>query len=250
MPGSTAGRMPAATPSHVLTYTILSSKPFSAMEHANPSQTVKPSPLISGLHFRGHLPHLKREGAAYFVTFRLSDSIPAHEIARLKHERTVVLEQARAAKSPLTWHEEQQLLAWYCDKVEALLDAGIGVCWLSKPEVANLVSGALKFFVGERYDLQAWIVMPNHVHVIVWPYAGHTLSGILHSWKSYTSSEANKLLHRQGQSLWQSESFDHSIRDDDERARLVTYVEHNPVKAGLCRGPQDWKWSSASATAL
>ena len=63
----------------------------------------KPSnPLVAGLHFRGKLPHLMKEGAGYFVIFRLADSLPAHEVARLKHERQAILEQARAAKSPLT----------------------------------------------------------------------------------------------------------------------------------------------------
>jgi len=119
-----------------------------------PADVSLPSSLLSGLHFRGKLPHLKKEGALYFVTFRLNDSLPAHEVARLKHERRVILEQARAAKNPLTWHEEQQLLAWYCDKVEALLDAGHGACWLSKPDVADLVAGALRHFDRERYELR------------------------------------------------------------------------------------------------
>ena len=182
----------------------------------------------------------------YFITFRLADSLPAHEVARLKHERKVILEQARAARSPLTWHEEEQLLAWYCDKVEALLDAGHGSCWLSKPEIAALVAGALKHFGGQRYELRAWVVMPNHVHAVVWPMPDHTLSDILHSWKSFTSNQANKLLHRRGETFWQAESFDHWIRDDGEHARLVAYVENNPVKAGFCKQPEDWKWSSAS----
>jgi hypothetical protein len=80
----------------------------------SPEDPRQPSPtgsLMSGLHFRGKLPHLKHEGAVYFVTFRLADSLPAQEIARLKRERVTLLEQARAAKRPLTWHEEQQLLA-------------------------------------------------------------------------------------------------------------------------------------------
>jgi putative transposase len=212
----------------------------------SPSDPSPVNPLIAGLHFRGKLPHLKREGAVYFVTFRLADSLPAHEIARLKHERQVILEQARAAKRPLTWHEEQQLLAWYCDKVEALLDAGHGTCCLSKSEIADLVAGALNHFDGQRYELRAWAVMPNHVHAVVWPMLGHTLSDILHSWKSFTSSEANKLLQRVHNAFWQAESFDHWIQDDDERARLVAYVENNPVKAGFCQRPEDWKWSSAS----
>lgn len=211
------------------------------MPEANPS----PNPLVAGLHFRGKLPHLKKEGAAYFVTFRLADSLPAHEVARLKHERQVILEHARAAKNPLTWHEEEQLLAWYCDKVEALLDAGHGSCWLSKPEIADLVAGALKHFDGQRYELRAWVVMPNHVHAVVWPIAGHTLSEILQSWKSFTSKAANKLLNRTGE-FWQKESFDHWIRDEAEHVRLTAYVENNPVKAGFCKRPEDWKWSSVS----
>jgi len=220
------------------------------MPHANqpPADSTPPSPLVAGLHFRGKLPHLKKEGAVYFVTFRLADSLPAHEVARLKHERKTILEQARSAKSPLTWHEEQQLLAWYCDKVEALLDAGHGACWLSKPEIADLVANALKHFHGQRYELRAWVVMPNHVHVVAWPMPGHTLSDILHSWKSFTSSKANKLVNRSG-GFWQTESFDHWIRDDEEHARLVAYVENNLVKARFCKAPEDWKWSSASGRA-
>jgi len=210
-----------------------------------PSYSNPPDPLLSGFHFRGQLPHLKKEGATYFVTFRLADSIPAHEVARLKHERQAILEQARASKSPLTWHEEQQLLAWYCDKVEMLLDAGCGACWLSKPPVTELIANAVRFFQGQRYELRSWVVMPNHAHVVVWPMAGHTLSQILHSWKSYTSKEANKLLHREGQKFWQKESFDHWIRDDVERVRLVAYVENNPVKARFCQRPEEWRWSSA-----
>ena len=67
-----------------------------------PADSMSLNPLLAGLHFRGKLPHLKKEGAVYFVTFRLADSLPAHEVARLKHERKAILEQARAAKSPLT----------------------------------------------------------------------------------------------------------------------------------------------------
>jgi hypothetical protein len=125
--------------------------------------------LKSGFHFRGQLPHIKRSGATYFVTFRLGDSLPASEIARLKRERQAIVEEAFARRAPLTWHEEQQLLAWYCDKVEALLDAGAGACWMRQHEIAELVTNAIKFFANERYSLHAWVVMPNHVHAVVTP---------------------------------------------------------------------------------
>jgi REP element-mobilizing transposase RayT len=125
-----------------------------------------------------------------------------------------------------------------------LLDAGHGACRLSKPEIADLVAGALKHFNDQRYELRAWVVMPNHVHAVVWPMPGHTLSDSLHSWKSFASKAANKLLSRTGE-FWQKESFDHWICDDVEHTRLVAYVENNPVKARLGKSPEAWKWSSA-----
>ncbi|HEV2694237.1 MAG TPA: transposase [Verrucomicrobiae bacterium] len=212
----------------------------------SPLKSAAPDSLTSGLHFRGKLPHLKKEGAVYFVTLRLGDSLPAHEIAKLKHERQVILSQARAAKNPLTWHEEEQLLAWYCDKVEVLLDAGRGACWLSKPKIAKLAADTLNHFNSQRYELRAWVVMPNHIHAVVWPMAEHTLSTILHSWKSFSSRQANKTLKRTGEQFWQTESFDHVIRNPEEQVRLIRYVENNPVKAGFCKRPEDWPWSSAS----
>src|SRR5581483_11674830 len=89
------------------------------------------------------------------------------------------------------------------------------------------------------------VVMPNHVHCVVWPMPGYTLSSILHSWKSFTSKQANQLLRREPTTFWQGESFDHCIADDAEQARLVAYAHNNPVKAGFCKQPEDWKWSSA-----
>jgi type I restriction enzyme R subunit/putative DNA methylase len=196
------------------------------------------------------LPHIKKEGATYFVTFRLADSLPAIEVDRLVRERAALLAGALAHKRPLTWHEEQQLWAWYSEKVERLLDAGHGGCWLRRADVAGLAANALKFFDGQRYELRSWVVMPNHVHAVVWPRPGHTLSRILHSWKSYTAMQANRLLRREREIFWQKESYDHWIRDDEERARLVAYVEVNPVKARLCARPEEWPWSSAHDRAV
>jgi len=89
------------------------------------------------------------------------------------------------------------------------------------------------------------VVMPNHVHVVVAPRDGHTLSGVLHSWKSYTANEANGILNRVGQRFWQPESYDHLIRDDEELYFCCEYTMNNPVAAGLCRRPEDWPYSSA-----
>ena len=205
----------------------------------------RPDPLVSGLHSRGALPHLKREGASYFVTFRLAGTLPREVLLELKREREAILEQAMARNRPLTWQEQQELFNWYADRVDAYLDAGHGECWLKRPEIAALVANALRFFEKQRYTLPAWVVMPNHVHVVVRPEPPHTLSAILKSWKSYTAVHGNRLLNREGRPFWQSESYDHCCRDDDDRARCCAYTTLNPVNARLCARPEDWPWSSA-----
>ena len=200
--------------------------------------------LVSGFHTRNVLPHLKREGGAYFVTFRLAGTLPAELIQQLKRERELILQQALIAKRPLTWHEQEELFRWYSSRVDTYLDAGHGECFLGRPEIADLVAGALKFFEGQRYELRAWVVMPNHVHVVVRPMPPVNLSEVLHSWKSYTSSEANKRLKRTGKPFWQEESYDHLVREDEDMARCCQYTTMNPVNAKLCVRAEDWKWSS------
>lgn len=202
-----------------------------------------PSHLVSG--FRGVLPHLKEEGAAYFVTFRQAGTLPKEVLLRFKQERDSILAQAEAAKRPLTWHEQEELFRWYSDRVDKYLDAGRGTCHLRDPALAGLVAGAIQYFEGQRYKLHAWAVMPNHAHVVVWPMSGHVLSDILHSWKSFTSHEINKRLKAKVVPFWQSESYDHLIRDAEDLYRCCRYTLMNPVNAGLCLRPEDWQWSNA-----
>jgi REP element-mobilizing transposase RayT len=117
------------------------------------------------------------------------------------------------------------------------MDSGQGTCHLAKPEIASLVQEALRHFDGRRYDLIAWCIMPNHVHVIVRPFVGYDLAGILQSWKSFTAKQANRLLVETG-NFWQEEYYDHLIRDEEDFRNQVNYVLENPDKAGL----QDWPW--------
>src|SRR5438552_12515247 len=87
--------------------------------------------------------------------------------------------------------------------------------------------------------------MPNHAHAIVWPMPNYLLSNILKSWKQFTSRRAKKILNMGEEPFWQPESYDHWIRNDKEKARIARYIRNNPVAAGLCARPEDWKWSSA-----
>jgi REP-associated tyrosine transposase len=211
------------------------------------------NPLRSGTHSRGYLPHVKREGARYFVTFRLADSLPKEVLLKYRAERAERLQHLGAQQAspkrldtpPQKPEALDEIERDYSRKLEAYMDKGAGACWLNRPDIADLVAGAFRFFAGERYLLDAWVVMPNHVHVVLWPMPNHTLSKIVQNWKRYTAREANKLLDRIGESFWQPESFDHWIRNDDEHARCCRYVVNNPVKARLCAAPENWTWSSA-----
>jgi Rad3-related DNA helicase/REP element-mobilizing transposase RayT len=157
-----------------------------------------------------YLPHWTQVGAIYAVNFRLAGSLPAH-----------------AVKS------DESAERSFDDE----LDRGCGECWLNEPAVAELVQSELQHFDGDRYRLLAWAVMPNHVHAVIQPIAGHELTEIVHSWKSYTASKANQLLRRSGP-FWQAEYYDHLIRDRDDLLAQINYAIENPANAGL----EDWKW--------
>jgi len=177
----------------------------------------------SGWRSRGYLPHLDTADLVQHVVFRLADSLPTH----LKNA---------IAKTP---RDER------VGKADAALGQGHGRRDLAIPEIAELTQRALLRFDGERYSLLAWCVMPNHVHGLVVIHPEHRLDRIVHSWKSFTAHAANKLLGRT-ESFWAPEYFDRYMRDDAHLAATLAYIEDNPVKAGLCREPSEWAFSSAS----
>ena len=201
-----------------------------------------PSPLRSGVHSRGFLPHVKREGASYFVTFRLADSLPKEVLLRFQREHAEMLHGLPANAKPEQTEEAHRELR---RKIERYLDRGAGACHLRRPDIADMVAGALRHFHGNYYLLDDWVVMPNHVHAVLWPMPNFTLSEILKSRKRHTARQANLILGATGEMFWQPESYDHWIRNDEEKARICRYIRMNPVKAGLCQAPEDWKWSSA-----
>jgi len=185
----------------------------------------------SGSH---DLPHWRAEGATYHVVFRLADSVPqsvregwAHEIDRAKELLTA---------STINETQCQELIESVRLQQDRYLDEGHGACHLRDPQNASIVHEALRHFDGDRYDLLASAVMPNHVHAVVQPRTDE-LSKILHSWKSYTAKEINSRLGLTG-TFWQAESFDHLIRNEQGLERALDYVEGNPQAAGLA----DWPW--------
>lgn len=186
---------------------------------------------------RGRLPHWEIEGGTYFVTFRLGDAVPRKVAEAYRFERENILKTARQLNRLLTDFEQDRLRKLHSRKIENFLDKGIGNCCLREPAIAQLVKDALEYFNNKRYKLYSWCIMPNHVHVVFRPFANYILDKLLHSWKSYTSKHANKLLNR-SVSFWQREYYDHLIRNEAEFYRIIQYVMNNPSKAGL----SDWIW--------
>lgn len=128
--------------------------------------------------------------------------------------------------------------------MDKYLDLGSGSCLLAKRPIAQIVVDSLIHLEETSLDLFSWVIMPNHVHMLIKPKNGTELSSLMHSLKSYTAHEANKTLGRKGK-FWMREYFDRFIRDHEHFVRTVNYIENNPVKARLCRERNGWEFSSA-----
>ncbi len=148
-------------------------------------------------------------------------------------------------KEELKHEQPAEIAAIMRRRVEAYLDQGHGSCYMKESRVATMVQNALLFHDQTKYRLAAWTIMPNHVHLLCAPATGHNLAEIMHSLKSYTSSQANKTLGRKGR-FWQKEYFDRYIRNARHFAKVLAYIENNPVKARLCEKAEDWDFGSAS----
>ena len=188
------------------------------------------------------LPHWTQKENIYAVTFRLNDSLPSAIVEDIKREGEALFAQIEQ-EGKLTLGEEQRLKNLSSDKIEKCLDTALGECWLQRDDVAYLVRDALVHFNNERYQLFAWCIMPNHVHVMVKPLAEHKLSDILHTWKSFTAKEANKLIDREGP-FWQQEFYDHLVRDEDDFSRQIAYCINNRSAAGLAGKGLTWSVES------
>jgi len=185
-----------------------------------------------GWHSRGYLPHFDGDRTIQFITFRLNDSIPADVLAKYKDK--------------LHWTEDtapgSRKAAALRRMVEAYEDSGKGACHLIDRRIAVLVRDALSSSDGRRYNLVAWCIMPNHVHVLIEPQEAYSVTSIVHSWKSYTAHKANRLLGLAGR-FWMPDYFDRYIRDRNHLAAALRYIVENPVRAGLTDNPEKWEWS-------
>ena len=178
---------------------------------------------------RKNYPHWTQEGCTYFVTFRLADSISQSRISEYEELRRKWEEHHHPPYSEL---ERERFNELFSKQVDEWLDEGAGSCCLRQKNLAAHVAETILHFDGIRYELDEWVVMPNHVHVLLKPHKGFELSKILHTWKSYSAHKINEELGHAGR-LWQPESYDHIVRDMDELSRIRNYIHRNPEKAGL-----------------
>ncbi len=175
-----------------------------------------------------YLPHWTADGSTYAVTFRLADGIPA-TVQNQYLEEHKSLQQLVETATISTNEFRTRLNKARLEKIEGALDKGYGSCLLAQASARSIVSEALLHHDGAKYDLVAATVMPNHVHALVRPRSGFDLPEILHGWKSFTAHQINKALGREGQ-LWETEYYDHIVRDHDDFENQLNYIKANPDK--------------------
>jgi putative transposase len=186
------------------------------------------------------LPHWSQDGCTYFVTFRLADSVAAPVWKQWKEQRATWL-----ATHPKPWDSETQkdFNTKFPAQMELWLDAGYGSCALRDPVLRGLIAKAIHHFDNHHFTLGDYVLMPNHVHVLVTPHPGHTLEAFLTGWKRVSG---HAILHHSGgaKPFWMSEDFDHVVRSEKQLLHFKNYIAENPRKAGLRPG----SWTHRVAT--
>ena len=199
--------------------------------------------------YRRKLPHWQPAGAQYFITYRLAGSLPRKVIQELQ----LLREQFNSEEKTNNLSEQQKIQRKVFQRYEDALDRGnTGPTWLNSSAVAGVVKEAMHYRDSKEYDLFAYCIMSNHVHLVFEHLMGQPvnllkekkfpITAIMQELKRYTAYECNKILNRSGP-FWQSESFDRVIRDQDELENTIRYTLNNPVKAGLVQQWEDWPYN-------
>ncbi|NQU42540.1 transposase [bacterium] len=217
---------------------------------------------------RGYLPHYDPRSVVQHVTVHLADSLAPEAIEQIEQSLAALPDDHRQAERRRRLHE------W--------IDAGHGRCVLRHPKIAAMVRDTFLHFIGVRYHLHAWVVMPNHIHVLVEPLEDWTLAKIVASWKKFTARKIKDFERQRGKMdknsvedkdndkdganreigvprnadlligrnaiapIWHREYWDRYIRNQEHYDKALAYIHNNPVTARLASCPEDWPWSSAA----
>jgi putative transposase len=224
-----------------------------AAEHGHANPVMKSLPLLhlEQFHFyrpevpvrrvRRDLPHWEQDDVCAFVTFRMADALPASVIGDWLAQRKAWLVENGINPADKNWKAaleempEDTVSAFhrrFTTRLHELLDAGHGECLLRRPDLRSIARDALMHWHGVRCLLAGWVIMPNHVHVLLQPMGGYRLLDLCASWKQWTARRINQALGRSGH-FWQGESWDHLLRRAPYLLKYRKYVRLNPVKARL-----------------
>ncbi|MCM8539720.1 MAG: transposase [Lentisphaeraceae bacterium] len=179
--------------------------------------------------YRRQLPHYDASDKIQFITYRLADSLPQKVLINIKE----FCEKENSSDNAINLK--------YKTLIEKYLDSGYGSCALKEDSNARIIIENWRHFHKKSYDLLAYVVMPNHVHLLIKTYEDFPLSKIIHSWKSFT---AHKIFTKESGHLWQREYWDRFIRNEKHYWKAVDYIISNPRKAGLVKNDIDWPYSS------
>ena len=200
------------------------------------------------IYYRRKLPHIHPHNVPLFITFNLVDSLSAALVAQLKAEREKELQAAQTAE------DRYRIQKKYFGHYDAWLDrCQHGHDWLRQESIAQIVADEIHRVSGQHYELYAYCIMPNHVHLLIRsliekfppsrePTAVSPVAEIMRLLRGRTARYCNLALHREGK-FWQHESYDHYVRNEPEMERIILYILNNPVKAGLAKEWRDWKFS-------
>ncbi len=188
-------------------------------------------PVCESIHItRRILPHWFKQGAIYWVTFRLADSIPQNKIEEWKTEYETWENQHPKPWSKKDWKEYN---IRFGEQFENWLDAEHGSCVLARKDIREKVKECIMKFDGERLKIHGAVIMPNHVHLLIEPFENYSLSDILKGMKGASAREINKILGTTGKRVWMEESYDHVVRNEEEYLQFIQYIRGNPIKANL-----------------
>jgi len=191
---------------------------------------VKPFDYADPLLIRqGLLPHWYQDGCAYFVTCHLGDALPAHILREWAEVRRNWLElhpPPWTAAEAIEYHER------FTVEMERHLNAGRGSCALRSPECAQALVETLTHDHGTAYDLGTFVVMPNHMHLLVVPGKGVQLPDLTATWEQISARRINRSTGGKGR-VWARDAYDHIVRNGEELRRIDAYIRRNPEKAGV-----------------
>jgi putative transposase len=182
--------------------------------------------------YQRHLPHQIPTGHPIFLTWNLKGAVPRQVLDELNELRKQVERAPEISEETPEARKNRMGKILFARQDGWLDNATNGPLHLKDPGAAQIVVESIRFGDPKRYQLHSFVVMANHVHLLITP--RWELSKITQGIKGFTAHQINALQQARGRVFWQDESYDHWVRNEEEFWRIVEYIENNPVKAGLC----------------